>query len=293
MRPALLQISRVVVTCLLLTLAAVASRQLWVYYMEDPWTRDGTVAADVVAVAPDVSGLVTEVLVRDNEPVHSGRVLFRIDTERFRLALQQADAVVDERHAAMVQAGRNAIRYAQLNEIAVSREQREQMITNAQTAGAQYQQAVADRAVAALNLARSEVKSPVNGIVTNFNMQPGDYATAGHSVVSLVDTDTLHVEGYFEETKLHRIHVGNLATVHLMGDSTTLHGHVESVSAGVSYSDVSSSGALAAVNPVFTWVRLPQRVPVRVALDHVPPGTRLVVGRTATVAVVTPAVAPG
>jgi multidrug resistance efflux pump len=111
--------------------------------------------------------------------------------------------------------------------------------------------------------------------------------------VSLVDTDTLHVEGYFEETKLHRIHVGNQATVHLMGDSTMLHGHVESVSAGVSYSDVSSSGALAAVNPVFTWVRLPQRVPVRVALDHVPSGTRLVVGRTATVAIVTPAVAPG
>lgn len=285
MRTALLRFGRVALTCLVLAIAALVGRQLWNYYMEAPWTRDGRVAADVVAVAPDVSGLISDVDVHDNQAVHKGQVLFRIDPERFRLALQQADAVVAERHAALMEAAREKARYGELNQLSVSREKQEQMTTAAETALAQYRQALADRSVAALNLERSEVKSPVDGIVTNFDLQPGDYVGAGHAVLAMVDTATLRVEGYFEETKLHRIHIGAPVTVRLMGGGAVLHGHVQSIAAGVSDPDRQSGRLLAAINPTFSWVRLAQRVPVRVKLDDVPAGTRLVVGRTATVAV--------
>jgi RND family efflux transporter MFP subunit len=285
MKTVLVRFGRVVMTCLLLAGAGLVARPLWIYYMEAPWTRDGRVAADVVAVAPDVSGLVTDVLVEDNQTVHRGDVLFRIDAERFRLALVTAEAVVAERHAAMQEAAREASRYHQLNDLSVSVEKQQQRASVAETAAAQYRQAVADRDVAALNLRRADVRSPVDGVVTNFDMRPGDYATAGHTVLAMVDSSTLRVEGYFEETKLRGIHVGDLVTVRLMGERGLMHGHVQSIAAGVEDRDRTGGELLANINPTFSWVRLAQRVPVRVKLDVAPGDAALIVGRTATVAV--------
>ena len=277
---------RPLLTLLIVVVGAVTGRSLWVYYSDAPWTRDGRVRADVVTIAPDVAGLVTQVLVRDNQMVKRGDVLFQIDPERFELALEQADAVAAYRRAELDQAGREAARYQRLTELSVSREGQEQRLTKAVQAAAALRQALADRALAELNLKRSEVKSPVDGTVTNVNLEPGDYVNPGKGVMALVDATTLRVEGYFEETKLAKIQTGDRVRVRLMGEPLELTGSVESVAAGIADRERSeSSDLLANINPTFNWVRLAQRVPVRVKLEVVPTGVQLVVGRTATVAV--------
>ena len=242
--------------------------------------------ADIVTIAPDVPGWVTQVMVVDNQRVKRGDVLFRIDPDRFELALAQADAVLASHKAQMDEAIREATRYSRLNELSVSKETQEERDTSAESATAAYRQAAADRAVAELNLRRSVMMSPVDGIVTNVQLEPGDYVTTGKGVMALVDIATLRVEGYFEETKLPKIHQGDRAEVRLMGDPRTIVGHVESIAAGIADRERSDSpDLLANINPTFDWVRLAQRVPVRIMPDAVPPGVELVVGRTATVTI--------
>ncbi len=275
---------RFALTVAAVVLAAVAGSYLWVYYMDEPWTRDGRVRADIVAVAPDVSGFVTEILVRDNQKVRRGDVIFRIDRARFALALQQADAALAGRRAMLDQAASDLKRYRGLTTDAVSQQKQEQVLATQLQAKAAYDQAVADRAVAQLNLDRSEVHAPVNGTISNMDIRPGTYVAAGKGVMALVDSDTLHVDGYFEETKLPRIHVGDAVKIHLMGDAHRLTGRVESIAAGIEDRDRGEGASLLAnVNPTFSWVRLAQRVPVRIALDHVSDQAALVAGRSATV----------
>ena len=186
----------------------------------------------------------------------------------------------------MDEAARESTRYERLNQLSVSVEQQEQRSAKAEEAAAAYNQALADLAVAQLNVQRSDVVSPVDGTVTNVDLEPGDYAVTGKAVIALVDSATLRVEGYFEETKLPRIHVGDRVRVHLMGETTVLSGHVESVAAGIADRErANSPDLLANINPTFNWVRLAQRVPVRVKLEDVPASVQLVAGRTATVAV--------
>ncbi|MEJ0018761.1 MAG: HlyD family secretion protein [Acetobacteraceae bacterium] len=279
---------RIAVTLVFVAVATVVGWQLWVYYMESPWTRDGRVRADVVQVAPDVSGLVAEVLVSDNQAVQKGQVLFRIDPVRFQLALQQAEAVLTSKEAAAQESVREMNRVRALSSLEVSTETQQQRTADAAEAGAAYQEALADRNVAQLNLDRATVRASVNGIVANFGMRPGDYVTAGNSVFALIDTDSIYVAGYFEETKLPAIREGDRVRVHLMGEAATIEGHVQSIAGGIADRELSASTSLLAnVTPTFSWVRLAQRVPVRIALDHVPQGVRLISGRTATV-VVTP-----
>ncbi|CCD93757.1 putative multidrug resistance membrane protein (MFP family) [Bradyrhizobium sp. ORS 375] len=279
-------LGRVAVTAAAVAAAVLVGSYLWGYYMKAPWTRDGRVRADIVQIAPDVSGFVTEVLVRDNQPVHQGDVIFRIDRARFKLALQQADAVVAGRLATLNQANADLNRYQSLTTEAVSQQKQEQVLATQQQAQASYDQALADEAVAKLNLERSEVHAPVNGVITNMDLRPGTYVSAGKGVMALVDTDTLHVEGYFEETKLPRIRVGAPVRIRLMGTGEVLTGHVESIAAGIEDRDRAEGASLLAnVNPTFNWVRLAQRIPVRIALDQVPERRELVAGRSATVEV--------
>ena len=277
-------VRRFAVTALMVVAALAVGRYLWVYYMDAPWTRDGRVRADVVTVAPDVSGFVTEILVKDNQKVTRGDVIMRIDRVRFALALQQAQAVVAGRHATLEQADADLKRYRDLSTNAVSQQKQEQVTATALLAKASYDQGLADQAVAQLNLDRSEVHAPVNGTISNMDLRPGTYISAGKGVMALVDTDTLHVDGYFEETKLPRIRIGDAVVIHLMGDSEKITGHVESIAAGIEDRDrAEGSNLLANVTPTFSWVRLAQRVPVRIALDNIPAGATLVAGRTATV----------
>lgn len=279
-------LGRFAVTAVAVGVAAVIGWQLWIYYLEAPWTRDGRVRADVVQLAADVSGLVSNVAVHDNQAVKQGQVLFRIDPVRFELALRDAQANVDSKLAALQEAERETARYDRLNALSVSEEQQQQRSSAAAEAQAAYQQALASRDLAALNLARSQVRAPVNGFVTNFDMRPGDFVDAGKPLFALIDSDSFHVDGYFEETKLPRISIGDPARVYVVGDSSVIGGHVESIAGGIADRErQGSTDLLANVNPTFSWVRLAQRVPVRIALDHVPAGVRLVSGRTATVVI--------
>jgi multidrug resistance efflux pump len=147
-------------------------------------------------------------------------------------------------------------------------------------------QASASRDLAQLNLDRSEVRAPVNGIITNLSLRPGDYVAPGTATMALVDTDTMRIEGYFEETKLPRIGIGAKASIRLMGWPNSLSGHVASIAAGIADRERSSGTLLADINPTFTWVRLAQRVPVHIVLDSdAATKARLVAGTSATVTI--------
>ena len=279
---------RVLATLSILALALVGARRLWIHYNLEPWTRDGRVRADIAQVSPDVSGLVMEVRVTNNQVVNKDDVLFVLDRPRFELALHQAEASVAAIAVALAQARRENERNRNLTDLATT-EQVEEGQSKVDQLVAQLNSARAQRDVARLNLDRTTVRAPVNGIVTNVELRPGDYATVGRQVLALLDTDTIHVDGYFEETKLPWIRVGDRALVHIMGIKATLRGSVESIDAGIEDRERSaSSQALANVNPTFSWVRLAQRIPVRIKLDPTTRDIRLIAGRTATVSIVDP-----
>ncbi|ASW06382.1 HlyD family secretion protein [Rhizobium sp. 11515TR] len=281
---ALKLIGRVAVTLIFVIAAVYVGRHLWGHYMDEPWTRDARLRADVVGIAPDVSGLVSEVLVKDNQTVKKGDILFRVDRDRFAIALEQADAALASSKAALEQAQRESARQARLGD-AASLQQKEQALTTVQQDEAAVRQATANRELAQLNLDRSEVRATVNGTISNLSLRPGDYVSAGTAKVALIDSDSLRVEGYFEETKLPRIQIGDEVHIHLMGQAEKLTGHVESIAYGIEDRERTSGSLLANITPTFSWVRLAQRVPVRIALDKVPDGTKLIAGLTATVEV--------
>jgi len=275
-----------VVVAGIILLASIVGHALWNYYMNDPWTRDSRVRADVVDVAPDVSGFLTELNVRDNQLVHAGDVLFAIDKSRYEIALQQATAILDSRKAKMEQAERDAKRYLGMKEESISAIDRDQKESAAVVAEADYHQALADQAVAKLNLDRTIYKAPIDGYVTNADLRIGGYQSAGHPLFALVASDSFYIAAYMEETKLQRVHSGDKALVRLMGVNSTLTGHVESIARGtVDRERTDGATLLPNVNPTFSWIRLAQRIPVRIALDPLPPGVTLVAGQTATVTI--------
>jgi multidrug resistance efflux pump len=274
---------RRLVTLAVVAVAMFALRSLWTHSELAPWTRDGRVRADVVSIAPDVPGFVVKVAVHDNQVVSKGDALFELDRARYEIALQQALATVARQRASVVEAGREAHRNDSLGEV-VSSEVREQSRTRMEEATAELQRGLADLAAARLNLRRTLVVAPVNGIVTNLELRPGNYLTAGRQGLALVDSDSLHVDGYFEETKLPRLHEGDRVSVRLMGESQLLYGRVQSIAPAISDRERTPTGDLVAnINPTFSWVRLAQRVPVRIKLDPGPLDVRLIAGRTATV----------
>lgn len=276
---------RPMVTLVLVLIAIWAILKLWDYYELEPWTRDGRVRANVVQLAPDVSGLVTAMNVQDNQRVHAGDILFEVDRSRYTLAEKQAEAVLAAKQAVLAQAERENKRNQNLTNL-VSQELKEQSNSKVQQARAEEMQAEVTLDTAKLNLERAVVKAPVDGVVTNLDLRKGAYVTTGRAVMALVDTGSIYVEGYFEETKLPRIQIGDKVNVMPMGRDVKLQGTVQSIAAGIADHDRSTgSDLLPNVNPSFNWVRLAQRVPVRVQLDaH--PNVPLVAGETVTVQVI-------
>jgi multidrug resistance efflux pump len=276
---------RIGITLLATAGAVYVGMQLWRHYEVEPWTRDGRVKAYVVQVAPDVTGPVTKVYVHDNQQVKAGEPLFEIDRARFELALRQAEAQVTAARAALAQAQRENKRNTQLDDL-VSQETREQGQTRTDQASAALAQAEVNLDTAKLNLQRARIVSAVDGTVTNLDLRVGAYATASHPVMAVVDSHSFYIEGYFEETKLPGIQLGDKVDVTLMGTNQPVQGHVESFAEGIADRDRSTSqNMLPNVNPTFNWVRLAQRIPVRIAIDAVPNNVRLVAGQTATVKV--------
>ncbi|WP_027793409.1 efflux RND transporter periplasmic adaptor subunit [Paraburkholderia acidipaludis] len=274
-----------IATAIIFVVAILVGRVLWVHYMDDPWTRDGRVRADVVNIAPDVSGAVVELPVHDNEFVHKGDLLMQIDPSHYQIAVEQAQAAVAARRAELTMRQDDAKRRADVDSLVVSQESRENASHAANSAQAQYEEATAALDAAKLNLERTRVISPVDGYVTNLQVFKGDYAIAGQAKLAVVDSHSFWVYGYFEETKLPHVRIGNQAEIKLMSGGT-LQGHVESISRGIYDRDNPQSRELLAdVNPTFNWVRLAQRVPVRIHIDTVPDGMILSAGTTCTVVV--------
>ncbi len=274
------------VTLLLLAGGAFAGVVIWQHYLIAPWTRDGTVEAYVVNLAPEVSGRVIALHVADNAAVHVGDVLYDIDPIDFQIAVANAEATVASRKSDMDSKTAQAERREQLTTLSTSKEEQQTFNSSAEVARAAYAGAISQLNQARLDLKRTSVLSPVNGYVTNLQLRVGDYATKGTRNLALVDTDSFWISGNFEETKLARIRPGDPASAQLLGFRDPVFGHVDSIARGINTPN-SAAGplGLASVNPVFTWVRLAQRIPVRVHIDQVPPTVQLSVGLTATVSV--------
>ncbi|HEX9461208.1 MAG TPA: HlyD family secretion protein [Alphaproteobacteria bacterium] len=274
----------VLITLGVVALAAFLSWTMWQVYMETPWTRDGTVRAYVVTMAPEVAGRIVELPVADNQFVHKGDLLMVIDPTNFAIAVRQTEAAVEQAKAVAQNAQAQSARRQKLTNLSVSDEDKQTFASQALSADAARQQALANRDQARVNLERTRIVSPVNGYVTNLLGQLGDYVNVGQRTISVVNADSFWIDGYFEETNIHRIREGDPATIKLMGFSSVVRGHVDSVARGIFVANAQpDSAGLASVNPIFTWVRLAQRVPVRIHIDDVPEGVRLVAGMTATV----------
>lgn len=274
---------RVLATLAMVAVAVALVMALWQRYMVAPWTRDGRVRAEVVDIAPEVPGTIVEIPVRDNQYVHKGDVLFVIDPVRFKIAVAQAQAAVDAAREDRALKVSDAQRRLGLTGV-VSATEQDRFRSTAAVAAAQLEAAQAALDLAKLNLERSVLRSPVNGYVTNLRLRVGDYANAGQARVAVIDADSFWVTGYFEETKLSHVREGDLARIKLMGYKPLLTGHVDTIARGINDRNSSlNTYGLQDVNPVFTWVRLAERIPVRVHIDHVPDGVILAAGQTCTV----------
>lgn len=279
-----LRVLPALVTLIALGIAGALGWAAWLAYMAAPWTRDGTVLAYVVTIAPEVSGRIVKLPVRDNQFVHRGDLLVQIDPTDYALAVARAEASAAQARFTAENSAREAARRAQLTTLETSQEEKQTFATRAEADAAAQRSAEAALASAKVNLERTELHAPVNGYVTNLLSQQGDYANVGDKLVALVDSDSFWVAGYFEETSLPQIHVGDPATIRLMGYQHTITGHVDSIARGITVPNLQpGTGGLATVNPIFTWVRLAQRIPVRIHIDQVPPDVRLVIGQTASI----------
>ncbi|WP_375312913.1 HlyD family secretion protein [Bradyrhizobium sp. A5] len=266
--------------------AVLISVATWQHYVTAPWTRNGSVRVQVASVAPQIPGKIVELRVADNQFVHKGDVLYVIDPFDFEVAVRVGKALLDQRAADLEVKQAEFDRRKHLSNLATTPEEQQIFAGNAAQAKAAYEAAAHQLAQAELNLKRTSVTSPVDGYVTNLLLRAGDYAVTGVSNISILDSNSFWIDGYFEETKMARVCVGDRAEAQLVGYAKPILGHVKTVTRGISVSNAAAgTQGLPNVDPIYTWVRLAQRVPVRVAIDTVPPDVPLVSGMTATVTI--------
>ena len=282
----LVKVAKHLATFAIALVALLIAALTWQQYVRAPWTRDGTVRVQVANIAPQVSGQINELRVVDNQFVHKGDVLYIIDPFDFEVAQRTGVATAQQRAADLQVKQVASERRQHLTDLATTPEEQQTFAGNAVQAKAALDAAQQQLAQAQINLKRTRVVSPVNGYVTNLLMRVGDFAHAGTSNISIIDADSFWIDGYFEETKMAQICVGDRAEAKLMGYSQPIIGYVETITRGISVPNAAAgTQGLPNVDPVFTWVRLAQRVPVRISIDKVPPGVPLVSGMTATVTV--------
>lgn len=275
---------RFLITGSVLAAAILLATLLWRHYMYMPWTRDGRIQADVITIASDVPGLVTDVPVKDNQFVKKGDLLMRIDPERYRLALEQAEARVAAAEAESTRLTDEATRRARVGTDVLSGEAHEKAQVASVAAGIRLREARSNRELALLNLNRTEIRSPVDGWVTNLNVFVGDYAPTGVPRMALIDANSFWVCGYFEETKLPRLQKGDKASIELLDGSPAFSGEVEGIAKGIGErANPTGAKLLVDVNPTFNWVRLAQRIPVRIRITGERP--QLSIGMSCTVVI--------
>jgi len=258
---------------------------LWRAYVVAPWTRDGRVSVQIVRIAPEVSGTVAEVSVADDQYVKRGEVLYRIDNASFALALAQAEAQLAAAEVSLRQKTEEARRRRGMESLVpaedIQRANQAVAIAQAELRGARV---AVDRAK--LDIARTELRAPTDGYVTRLRLNKGDYAVAGQPNLALIDAHSFWITGYFEETKLRGIKPGATAQIRLMGFDQVLPGRVASIGRGITDSNQQADAqGLPSVEPSFSWVRLAQRIPVRVEFEHVPHEVVLAAGMTGSIEV--------
>jgi multidrug resistance efflux pump len=276
---------RICITALLVLTAIILGIWAFEFYEDSPWTRDGRVSAYVVDTASEVNGLVIDVPVEDNQFVHKGDLLYKIDPRDYDAALKRSQAAVDGSLAKLELEKENLDRRMKLRPGDVSAQERQSYATAVQADQADLDAAKAALYRAQIDLERCEIRTPVNGWVTNLTVRTGNYAVTGQRQLSVVDADSYWISGYFEETRLRNIRIGDPARAELMGyPNDRISGHVESLNRGIADTNTATNPqGLPQVNPIFTWVRLAQRIPVRIHIDNVPDGVHLAIGETCTV----------
>jgi RND family efflux transporter MFP subunit len=276
---------RIAITAIVVVIAVVLAIWAFQYYEYSPWTRDGRISAYVVDTAPEISGLVIDVPVQDNQFVHKGDLLYKIDARDYQAILKRSQAAVDAANAKLTLEQQNLQRRLKLRPGDVSAQEQQSYATAVQADQADVDAAQAALYRAQIDLERCEIPSTVNGWVTNLTVRAGNYAVTGQRQMSVIDADSYWISGYFEETRLQNIRVNDPARAVLMGypDDKIL-GHVESLNRGIADTNTAPNPqGLPQVNPVFTWVRLAQRIPVRIHIDKVPDNVHLAIGETCTV----------
>lgn len=276
---------RILITLLVVLAAIFAGKWVWNDYMHSPWTRDGRVRADIVTVAPDVSGWVTSLNITNDQSVEKGELLFSVDQKRYQAALDQSKANTENALYSWQLAKHKYERRAELRrQKAISDEDLESSRINTAIAKANYDLAQAQQATAQLNLDRTQVYSPVSGHIINLNLRQGNYVGQGTSVFSIVQSNSFYVTGYFEETKIPLIHLNQAAKLTLLSGGKPLTGHVTSIGKAIANTNTQSNGQLLPqVQQTFNWVRLSQRIPVDIKLDPFPAETQLSAGMTTTI----------
>ncbi|MBW7984371.1 efflux RND transporter periplasmic adaptor subunit [Enterobacillus tribolii] len=273
-------------TVIVCAVAICAGWWLWNYYMQSPWTRDGKIRAELVNITPEVSGKIIAVNIRDNQKVNKGDVLFSLDPTPFQIALDNAQATLAKAESDLAKANHEASRRGNLPPNVISAENLDEARLNAQAMKASYKVAQANLAQAKWNLEHTNISAPAEGYITNLATRVGNYASIGAPLVALVDINSFYAMGYFEETKLRHIRAGSKADITLYNGNIPLKGEVESIGRAIYDQSVDASDdMLMNVKPNVPWVRLAQRIPVRVKLTDVPEGVVLVAGTTCTISV--------
>ncbi|MCL5500228.1 HlyD family secretion protein [Escherichia coli] len=273
-------------TLLVLAVALAAGWLLWNFYMQAPWTRDGKVRAEQVSITPQVSGSITELNIKDNQLVKAGDILFRIDETPYKIAVLNAQAQLARAQTDLSKANNEANRRRHLSKNYISAEDLDTANINVKAMQASVNAAEAALEQAQWQLSQTQVKAPVDGWITNLSTRTGNYASAGQPLFALVDSHSFYVVGYFEETKLRHIREGATAQIVLYSGNITLQGHVSSIGRAIYDQSVETdSGLVADIKPNVPWVRLAQRVPVRIQFDSIPEDVTLVSGTTCTVSI--------
>lgn len=273
-------------TLVIFAAAIIVGWLLWNYYMQSPWTRDGKVRAEQVSITPQVSGTITQLNIEDNQFVKAGTILFTIDSTPYHIAQLNAEAQLAQSQSELSKASNEANRRKNLPRNYISAEDMDTANINVKAAQAAVKAAEATVEQAKWQISQTTVTAPVDGWVTNLSTRTGNYATSGQPVFALVDSHSFYVVGYFEETKLRHIQPGDLAEIVLYSGHVPLSGKVQSIGRAIYDQSVESDSDLVAdIKPNVPWVRLAQRVPVRIQLNQIPQGITLVSGTTCTVSI--------
>ena len=276
-----------------ITLAAVALAgyvlaTMFQEYLFQPWTRDAHVRAQVVKITPRVSGPIVELPVTDNQAVHTGDLLFRIDPRTYELAVEQAEAKLKQAQASALVSLDQATRARDLHtrdKGAISEQELVRKENNLLVSDADVEVARANLHAAKLDLEFTAVRAPVDGYITHLKLRHGTQTVANQPAVALIDTASFWVHGFFKETQIRNVRAGNKAVIKLMTyPDQPLDGVVESIGWGIAQQDgTPDADLLPSINPTFDWIRLAQRIPVRIRLTRIPEGVELRVGTTASV----------